>query len=151
MSNLVLQKGGLFSPTISMVFPEGGNSELVHKGFSIASSLMGGTGLEMKVMAGAPKGQEFVQKAVFGGFCVNGTIYLYTDKLRFEPSIPEFLMPLYKGIESISLDYSEIVSLERKRLKWVYPVLDIKLKSGSCRFVTMLGGQEIHDTIERHR
>ena len=150
MSTLVLQKGSFFNPTVSMVFPDGGNSELMHKGFSIASRLAGGTGLEGKLMAQAPRAQELVQKAIFGGFCVTGTISLYTDKLRFDPAIPAFLMPLYEGIESLSLDYSRIVSLERKRLKWIYPVLDITLRDGSCRFVTMLGGQEIHDTIFRH-
>lgn len=150
MSTLVLQKGNL-AQTIQMVFPEGGMSELAHKGFSIAAGIAGGTSLHSKLASVSLKGVEAVHKALYGGVCMAGTIYLYTDKLRFEPIIPEFLMPLYNGIESVSLDYSQIVSIERKRIKWVYPVLDITLKEGSCRFITLSGGQEIYDTINQYR
>ncbi len=151
MSTLVLQKGNRFAQTIQMVFPEGGMSELAHQGLGIVSSIMGGTGVDTKLMSVSLKGQELVQKALFGGFCVPGTLYLYTDKLRFDTIIPQFLMPLYKGIESVSLDYAQIVSIEKKRIRLIYPVLDITLKEGSCRFIAMFGGQEICDTINRHR
>jgi hypothetical protein len=147
MPELVLKKGGMVGG-VSMVFPEGGLSDLTDMGMKVAFSVLThGSPLTRLVNR---KNMEALYKAVWGGIAVPGTLYLYDDRLRFECEIPKLLVPLYRDFESVSVDYSQIKRVTRKTLKLIYPAIDIELEKGLCRILAMWGTRDIYDTLTKY-
>jgi hypothetical protein len=136
MSTLLLKRGSHILQTTYMVFPEGGLSEMAELGLKVAGSAMGhGIG---KVVSYSGKAQERIHKYLLGGATIPGVLHLYTDYLEFDPAIPRILASLYRGIEKVRLDYSQVLSLETKKVKFIYNVVDLRLdNNGFCRITDM--------------
>jgi hypothetical protein len=133
-----------------MIFPDGGLSEMAQSGLKIGGKILGHAGGIMLEHVG--KFQELVHKSLVGGSSIPGLLQLYDDHLEFEPAIPKALMPLYRGIEEVRLDYGQIVSVEAKRVKLIFNIVDLQLREGHCllQHTFASGADEIARVIKAH-
>ena len=153
MSTLIMKRGGWLGQTF-MIFPNGGFSKLTESGLKIVGKVVGHIShagpLAEAAIEHSGKLQFKIHGALVGGVSVAGVLYLFDDHLEFEPNLPKALVPLYKGIEKVTLDYSQVISVEHKRLSKVFNIVELTLQTGTCRIQELFekGCREIADTIK---
>lgn len=128
MSQLILKCGNPITQHIQMVFPEGGVAKLTRSGIGIAQKVVGaGTG--GTVMGLAMDASLALQRKIHGGMMFPGTLYVYSDKVVFEPAF-QFLSGLYEGVESVTIPASIISNVELTTKLLVVNTIEIHLTSG---------------------
>jgi hypothetical protein len=147
MSQLILKCGNPITQHIQMVFPEGGVAKLTQSGIGIARKLAGaGTG--GKLMGLATDASLALQRKIHGGMIFPGTLYVYSDKVVFEPAF-QFLSGLYEGVEAVTIPATIIRSVEVTKKLLVMNTIDIHLTSGDhVRIVATAEAKKIADAVK---
>lgn len=147
MSRLILKCGNPVTQHIQMVFPEGGVAKLTRSGIGIAYKLASAS-TAGKVMGLAMDATLAVQRKIHGGMIFPGTLYVYSDKVVFEPAF-QFLGGLYEGVETVTIPASIIRSVDLTTKFLVVNTVDIHLTSGEhVRIVATAEGKKIANAID---
>lgn len=147
MSQLILKCGNPITQHIQMVFPEGGVAQLTRSGIGIAQKLVGaGTG--GTIMGLAMDASLALQRKIHGGMIFPGTLYVYSDKVVFEPAF-QFLSGLYEGVESVTIPTSVITRVGLTTKFLVLNTINIHLASGEhVKIVATVDARKITDAIQ---
>lgn len=107
MSQLIGSFGNSITQTVNGIFPEGGLGGLATYAVKAVNAVSG-----VSVANHIMDAQFYVQKKVWGGMPFPGTLKLYDDKIEFVPSFM-VKIPIYQGIQAISIPYRDIKSAEK--------------------------------------
>lgn len=107
MSELLGSFGDSITQTVNGIFPDGGVGNLAGYAIKAANSATGGSAINHLM-----DGHSYLMKKIWGGVPFPGTVKIFTDKINFVPSV--FIkLPIYKGIELISIPYNDVVSIDK--------------------------------------